>query len=103
MSCKDNENKGCELKECCKNDNKGCECSNCCGSDCGYEESRVSWIVPVGIGLVVGFGAAVVVFKYRNEIAELGESYGSEFKKIGKKNAKKIEKIVKDGLNNVKK
>lgn len=96
MSCKDNENvEVCGIKECCKNDNKGCECSNCCGSDCGYEESRASWVVPVGIGFLVGFGAAVAVFKYRNEIAELGESYGSELKKLAKRMQKKLKKLSK--------
>lgn len=94
----------CEIDENTEFDCIECDCRNC-KNECALikKESSTNWIVPASIGFVVGFGLAVAGIKYRRELAELSLNYASEAKKIGKKNTKKLENIVKNNLNNIKK
>jgi len=84
-------------------DSDFCECRVRCGNDCDCGEYKRNWVVPVSVAFVVGFGVAVLTVKYRRELAGFGLTYGSEAKKLGKKKAKKIEKIVKKTLNEISK
>ena len=78
------------------------ECCCCCLNDCD-SESKKNCIIPLGVAFVVGFGAAVLTYKYRKELLNLGEVYGKEAKKLSKKNVKKLEKVLNKKLNEVKK
>lgn len=93
----------CEIDETSELDCRECDCRNCkfkCKID---NERKANWILPATIGFAMGFGLAVAGIKYRRELAELSLNYASEAKKIGKKNTKKLENIVKNNLNNIKK